>query len=86
MRHLKDDDLDRLEPLLQQLRAVDGLRERTRGAFMLKSRSFLHFHAHGDEFFADVRLTDDFERLPATTPTQQRALVNAIKGALDGRT
>ena len=86
MRHVKDDDLDRLEPLLQQLRAVDGLRERKRGTFMLKSRSFLHFHAHGDEFFADVRLADDFERLPATTPTQQRALVKAIKAALGGRT
>jgi len=86
MRHLKDDDLDRLEPLLQQLRAVDGLRERRRGTFIVKSRPFLHFHAHGDEFFADVRLADDFERFPATTTTQQRALVTAIRGALDGRT
>ena len=86
MRHVKDDDLDRLEPLLEQLRAIDGLRERKRGTFVLKSRSFLHFHAHGDEFFADVRLADDFERLPATTATEQRALVKSIKDALGGRT
>jgi len=83
MRHVKDDDLDRLEPLLEQLRAIDGLRERKRGSFMVKSRPFLHFHVHSDEFFADVRLADDFERFPATTATQQRALVKTIKGALE---
>jgi hypothetical protein len=83
MRHVKDDDLDRLDPLLEQLRAIDGLRERKRGNFMVKSRPFLHFHAHGDEFFADVRVADDFERFPATTATQQRTLVKTIKGALE---
>ena len=84
MRHVNEADLDQLEPLLVQLRAIDGLRERKRGAFNRQSRSFLHFHARGDEFFADVRLGDAFERWPATTATQRRALVKAIKLALDG--
>ena len=83
MRHVNEADLDQLEPLLEQLRTIDGLRERKRGAFMHKSRSFLHFHAHGDEFFADVRFADDFERFPATTATQRRELVRAIKTSVD---
>ena len=82
VRHVNDADLDRLEPLLDQLRRIDGLRERKRGNFMRNSRSFLHFHAHGDEFFADVRLADEFERFPATTATEHRKLVQAIRSTL----
>ncbi|HEX4822239.1 MAG TPA: hypothetical protein VFV00_18680 [Acidimicrobiales bacterium] len=82
VRHVNDADLDQLEPLLEQLRSVEGLRERKRGNFMYRSRSFLHFHAHGDEFFADVRLTDDFERFAATTASEQRTLVQNIRSAV----
>ena len=62
MRHVNEADLDRLEPLLSELRTIEALRERKRGTFTLKSRAFLHFHADGDELLADVRLIDDFER------------------------
>ena len=86
MRHVNDADLDRLEPFLRELRGMPQLRERKRGTFSYKSRAFLHFHAEGDDLLADVRLHDDFERRPATTATQQRALVKAIKAAVDGRT
>ena len=79
---MNDADLDQLEPLLEQLRTVEGLRERKRGSFMRTSRSFLHFHAHGAELFADVRLADEFERFPVTTSAQQRKLVQAIRSAL----
>lgn len=82
MRHVNDDDLDRLEPLLRELRAIDGLRERRRGTFTRKSRAFLHFHADGDELLADVRLADAFERHPASTARQQAALLRAIGTAL----
>jgi len=71
--------------LLHELRTIDGLTERKRGTFSYKSRAFLHFHAHGEEFFADVRLTDEFERCPATTATQRRALIKAIKNSLHER-
>ena len=72
-----------LEPLLAQLRTVDGLVERTPGAFYVKSRAFLHFHEHGEEFFADVRLTgDDFERRRTTTKREQQALIAAVRRTL----
>jgi hypothetical protein len=83
MRHAREEDLDRIEPLLTQLRAIDGLTEKSRGVFYRRSKACLHFHADGTDTYADVRLdTDDFERTRATTRAEQRALVAAVKRAL----
>ena len=83
MRHARDEDLDRIEPLLAQLRALDGLTERSRGVFYRRSRACLHFHADGDETYADLRLDgDEFERSRATTKAEQRALVAAVRAGL----
>lgn len=82
MKHVNDADLDRLEPLLAELRTLDTLRERTRGTFTRRSKAFLHFHADGDDLLADVRFTETFERHPATTAAQRRALLRAIRAAL----
>ena len=82
MRHVNESDLDRLEPMLRELRRLGELRERKRGTFTRKSKAFLHFHADGDELLADVRLADEFERHPATTAAQRAALLKAIKAAV----
>jgi hypothetical protein len=54
MRHATAQDLDRIEPLLEQVRALGVLKEKTRGCFYLKSRGFLHFHADPAGLFADI--------------------------------
>ena len=82
MRHVNESDLDRLEPLLRELRTIDALRARKRGTFTHKSRAFLHFHADGDDLLADVRLTDEFERHLASTAAQRTKLLNTIKRAV----
>jgi hypothetical protein len=83
MRHARDDDLDRIEPLLAQLREMDGLTEKSRGVFYHRSRACLHFHADDDDTYADVRLEgDEFERQRATTKAEQKALVSAVRRAL----
>jgi hypothetical protein len=82
VRHARPEDLDRLESLLTDLRAVPGLRERSRGTFSNRSRAFLHFHAEGDDLYADVRLADDFERVPVTSRAQQAALVSMVRSSL----
>jgi len=79
MKHATDDALDRLEPLLGRLRALDGLRERTRGTFTHRSRAFLHFHEDPAGLFADVRFADDFERHEVTTASQQSRLATTIE-------
>jgi len=40
VKHAGADALDALEPVLAQLRALDGLREKSRGTFYRKSKAF----------------------------------------------
>jgi N-acetylglutamate synthase-like GNAT family acetyltransferase len=82
MRHARPEDLDRLEPLLEKLRRLDGMKEKSRGTFYRGSRAFLHFHEHEGGFFADVRLADDFERFPATSAADRKALIGVVEKAL----
>jgi hypothetical protein len=82
VRHAGPDALDRLEPLLQQLRALPGLREKSRGAFYRRSRAFLHFHEDPSGLFADVRFGDDFERTSVTGAEEQANLLRRVREAL----
>ena len=83
MRHVTEQDLDRIDGLLAELRRFDVLRERKRGNFMYRSRAFLHFHADGDDLYADVRLDGvDFSRHRVTTREDQADLVAAIAAAV----
>ena len=83
MRHPRDGELDQMVPVLEQLRGIDGLVERTTGVFYRRSKAFLHFHVDDDDFYADVRLDGvGFERMKVTTKPEQRALVAAVRRAL----
>ncbi len=50
--------------------------------FYLKSRAFLHFHDDPSGIFADVRLADEFIRLPVTSPSEQADLLAVIEDCL----
>ena len=78
MKHAGPQAFVRLAPLLEDLRARSPLVEKRTGVYYLKSRAFLHFHEDPAGLFADVRLADDFERLPVTTPAQQAKLLKRI--------
>jgi len=82
MKHAGQDALDRLEPLLAELRRREALKERARGAFYRAGRAFLHFHEHGEEFYADMRVGDDFQRFAATSASDRKALLRRIDAAL----
>ncbi|HEY2885629.1 MAG TPA: hypothetical protein VGJ08_10495 [Rhizomicrobium sp.] len=87
MKHAGPAALDRIESLLREIRTLKGLKEKTRGNFYRGSRAFLHFHEHGeDEFYADIRLGDDFERLRATTATERTKLLRLMDKALNDGT
>lgn len=87
MKHAGAEALDRAEPLLKEIRRRDGLKEKTRGNFYRGSRAFLHFHEHDEvKLYADIRLADDFKRLPATTSAQREKLLRLMDKALtDGK-
>jgi hypothetical protein len=83
MKHASQASLAALAPLLEQLRAIPGLIERTPGSFYRRSAAFLHFHEDPAGLFADVKLDlASFERLPVNTRTEQSSLLRLVRLAL----
>lgn len=78
MKHAGAENLDRIEGLLQRIRAYAGLREKSRGVFYVKQRAALHFHVDPAGLFADLRLEGDWDRLQVNTKAQQAALLARI--------
>lgn len=87
MKHAGPKTLDRLEPLLGQIRALEGLKEKSRGCFYIKGKGFLHFHEHGEnEIYADIGLGKEFDRLPAMSEAQHKRILSLTARALrDGK-
>ena len=82
MKHAGPATLARIAPLLQELRARPVLREMRPGVFYLKSCAFFHFHDDPSGVFADVRLADEFVRLPVTSRSEQSDLIGQIDDCL----
>jgi len=83
VRHARDEDLDQLDSLLEDLRRFPALREKKRGNFYRGSRAFVHFHADPSGLYADVRLAEEFERLRVSTKQEQRLLLRRIGAVLE---
>ena len=83
MKHAGAQALERLEPLLARLRALDGIAESGRGIFYAGRVAFLHFHEQGPALFCDLRRRPGaaFERLPASGPQAQHRLLAAADEA-----
>jgi len=82
MRHATPAALDQIDGLLATLRALPGLTEKKRGTFYRGSKAFLHFHEDAAGVFADVRVTDVFDRYRVSTKAEQAALVRRVRAAL----
>ena len=82
MKHAGSRTLAFISPLLEELRARPVLREKRPGVFYLKSRAFLHFHEDPSGIFADVRLAEEFVRLPVTASSEQSDLLERIDDCL----
>jgi hypothetical protein len=80
MKHATAAALDRLEPLLAEIRKVEGLVEKSRGVFYRRSKAFLHFHEDPAGDHADVRGPDgEFERFKCETPQERMALLRRVE-------
>lgn len=84
MKHATAAALDRLDALLDDLRALPGLTETSRGVFYRKGNAFLHFHEDPRGLFSDLREAGgaDFERFDVTAPSGRRDLLAAVKARL----
>jgi hypothetical protein len=84
MKHAGDATLNAIEPVLIELRRLQGLREPRRGVFYRKSSAFIHFHEDPAGIFADVRGLSDWSRLPVNTAAEQRQFLAFAARALAG--
>ena len=89
MKHAGPEALDQLEPILEEIRRLGGLKEKKRGSFQCGSNGFLHFHEDPAGFFADLKVGDDYQRFPINSKTQTqtflRRAVAALNAAKNGR-
>jgi hypothetical protein len=81
MAHADEIALQKLLPLLRQLREIKTLREKSPGIFYLKGSAFIHFHAEAGALVADLKKASGtgFDRYPVDTSTGQRKLVEDAK-------
>ncbi|HWF09403.1 MAG TPA: hypothetical protein VG297_13130 [Bryobacteraceae bacterium] len=81
MKHIGQTALDSIEPLLADLRKIEGLTERKRGLFYRKSAAFLHFHEDPAGIFADIRSGGEWLRMAVNTPVERGKLLRAARAA-----
>jgi hypothetical protein len=79
LKHAVAATLANLNPLLEQIRQESLLRERTPGAFYLKSSGFLHFHEDPAGIFADLKMNGSFQRFAVTTPSEQQTFIEMFR-------
>jgi hypothetical protein len=84
MHHATPEDLKKIATLLDELRLVPGLVERSPGSFYRRSQGFLHFHDDPTGMYADVRLAagEDFVRLRVQTKAEQSSLLRRVRQAV----
>jgi hypothetical protein len=85
MRHATSADLERIDELLESLRSLSELVEKSPGVFYRRGRAFVHFHADPAGLFADARLRvddDEFVRLRVTTRAEQARFLRQVRRAV----
>jgi hypothetical protein len=72
VKHATAAALDRLAPLLAEIRALPELVEKSRGVFYRRSKAHLHFHEDAAGLFADVRsASGEFDRYRVETEEER---------------
>lgn len=82
MKHATQGTLERIDDLLEQLRRLPGLKEKSRGAFYVKGGAFLHFHEDPAGLFADLKENGDWVRYPVNTTVEKKRLVEQARMVL----
>ena len=84
MKHAGPEALDRLEPILREIRRLEGLTEKKRGTFYYRGSAMLHFHEDPAGFFADLKIDGEFVRLAVNTKREVAAFIKQTDQALRG--
>jgi hypothetical protein len=82
MKHAGPQALDELEPILREIRKVEGLTEKKRGTFYHRGNAMLHFHEDPAGFFADLKVDGEFSRLAVNTKREEAEFLRRATMAL----
>jgi len=82
MRHATEEDLDRVETVMAELRKLGSLHERKRGYFSWRSKAFLHFHEDSGDMYVDVKLDGTFQRMKVSSRGEQDAFLSRVRDAI----
>ena len=86
MARLPAPALERLGPLLADLRGLPDLRERSPGTFTRRGGAFLHFHAFATGLVADVKADGTWLRYDVERAPGRRTLLRDVRRVLGGDT
>jgi hypothetical protein len=82
VKHAGAEAIQRLAPLVAELRALAGLREARPGTFYRGSQAFLHFHEDAAGDYADLKVDGDWERSRVSTARERSALLRRVRALL----
>ena len=82
MKHAGPAALDSLEPIIAEVRKLEGLKEKKRGSFYRGSVGFLHFHEDPAGFFADLKVGVEFTRMPVNNQREIEAFIRRARKAI----
>jgi hypothetical protein len=82
MKHAGPQALDELEPILREIRKLEGLTEKKRGTFYYRGNAMLHFHEDPAGFFADLKVDGEFARLAINTKREEAEFLRRAWAAL----
>ena len=82
MKHAGPQALDELEPILREIRKIEGLTEKKRGTFYCRGNAMLHFHEDPLGFFADLKVDGEFVRLAVNTKREEAEFLRRVAMAL----
>ena len=89
MKHAGPHALDRLEPILREIRKLEGLTEKKRGTFYYRGNAMLHFHEDPAGFFADLKIDGEFVRLGINSKREEaiflRRAASAVRAVVSRR-
>jgi len=82
MKHAGPEAIQRLAPLVAELRKLAALREPRPGTFYRGAQAFLHFHEDAAGDFADVKVGGDWERSRVSSARERGALLRRVRALL----
>jgi ribulose-5-phosphate 4-epimerase/fuculose-1-phosphate aldolase len=85
VERLRGDDVERCRRLLDALRALDALHERSPGVFYRSSSPFLHFHGTGADLCCDLKVGTGWLRYPVGKVTPQSIVIADVRKVLRGK-